>query len=255
MLGKSPSLDGALDPRKTPPYPRDLPQASNRLGDAPPHLTPARVGGTSHWPVVLLYHLGLPFLELDSALAIWGHCTATPSLLSHTALVWTGNSPDHRGPGARWPQPYLDPQRCGSMTIKVIGGQGMGQRAKGRDKRSELSWLKPSVSYASNHRAWGTLVSLYLRGTWDHRQGPSTSLTELASNLWGFAWTHTINPSLPSTPTPVVLTSLTEATPLSRPSPSQSTQPNPDPFLRVSFNSDTETDHSCVQGDWSKFCS
>jgi hypothetical protein len=99
MLVKSPSLDGALDPRKTPPYSRDLPQTSNSLGDAPPHLTPARVGGTSHWPVVLLYHLGLPFLEPDSALAIWGHCTATPSQLSHTALAWTDNS--SRSPGAR----------------------------------------------------------------------------------------------------------------------------------------------------------
>lgn len=73
----------------------------------------------------------------------------------------------------------------------------------------------------------------------DHSQGPSGSLAELAFTLWGFAWTHTVNPSLPSTPTPAVLTSLTETTPLLRPSHSWSTQPNPDPFLGVSLNSDT----------------
>lgn len=46
-LVRSPRLDGASDPRKSPPSSRDLPQTSNSRGDAPPHLTPARVGGTS----------------------------------------------------------------------------------------------------------------------------------------------------------------------------------------------------------------
>lgn len=88
MLVESPSLDGVLDPTKTLPCFRDLPQTSNSLGDAPPHQTPARVGGTSHWPVVLLYHLGLPFLESDSALAIWGHCK--PLLSSLATQHWPG---------------------------------------------------------------------------------------------------------------------------------------------------------------------
>lgn len=126
MLVENPSLVGVLDPSKTPLCSRDLPQTSDSLGDAPPQQTPARVGGTSHWPVGLLCHLGLPFLESDSALAIWGH--RKPLLSSLATQHWPGlaTPPDHQGPGTRWPQPYLDPQRCGSMTIKAIGGQAMG---------------------------------------------------------------------------------------------------------------------------------
>lgn len=82
-------------PKKTSSFSRDLPQTSNSPEDAPPQQTPARVGGTSHWPAVLLCHLGLPFLEPDLALAILGHCTATPFQLSHTVLVWPSDSPDH----------------------------------------------------------------------------------------------------------------------------------------------------------------
>lgn len=118
----------------------------------PCQVSKPRVGGDRQpglCPVILVYHLGPAFPEQDSALAIWGLCTATPFPAQPPRPCPASGAPKTpRGQGQDGHTLIRTHRGCGlcghrhRISLGVWGGEG-----EIRDLRT--AQLKPSISQPS----------------------------------------------------------------------------------------------------------